>query len=58
MPIKLALFYMQTERKCQPSSSSPRDNHPKMYPQTILASRKYAAKRTIAVAGNQDFFTT
>jgi hypothetical protein len=58
MPVYLALFYMQTERKCQLSSSNPRGTTPKTLPQTILASGKYAAKRTIAVAGNQDFFMT
>ncbi len=58
MPTYLALIYMQTERKCQlPSTRSP-GNTPKTRPQTILASGKYGPKRTIAVAGNQDFFTT
>jgi hypothetical protein len=59
MPINLALFFIcELSARVNyhlPTRAAP---HLKRNPQTILASGKYGAKRTIAVAGNQDIFMT
>ena len=58
MPDNLALLYMETERSCQLRFPHAAKSAQSIQILLVVPWWKYGPKPTIAIIGNQDFFTT